>query len=487
MINVSKHSLRRPSLKTLNTMCPPERSEESPLICSSRVFPNYFGRACSATVIHPNHIRAFLHTLFMLLLFILVFQAGTISAEEKEAIESQEPPLTLGWVVDEAVNNNPDIRASFSRWEASQEAIDGAKSLDDPMVRFQIRNAKNPLQYTGPYWERYERMGTVSQAVPFPGKLRLRGKIASETSEMSKKDWEETIKIITAQAKAAYYQLYYIHKAIDINRGNRDLLEGLARIAETRYKVGKAPQRDVLAAQVELVKIIIDLKILEEEKKSAETRVNTLLNRDPEAPLGRPEDYVQHKLPLTLQDVEDLAVKNRPELQKFDIAIKKNQSELKLAKKDLYFPDPEFGIDYMQRDNLADDWRSEVGINVPWIWGKNRAKVREAKEDVKAAEADYQAVQNSVLFEVKDFWVRATNAQTTTKIYSENVIPLAEQSLKAAVAEYKTEKIDFLTLIDSERTLLDAGLMYYRALTDFETNLAELERAVGIPLTQSGF
>jgi len=146
--------------------------------------------------------------LFMLLLFILVFQAGTISAEEKEAIESQEPPLTLGWVVDEAVNNNPDIRASFSRWEASQEAIDGAKSLDDPMVRFQIRNAKNPLQYTGPYWERYERMGTVSQAVPFPGKLRLRGKIASETSEMSKKDWEETIagiKYYNAKDNVAFF------------------------------------------------------------------------------------------------------------------------------------------------------------------------------------------------------------------------------------------------------------------------------------------
>ncbi|MCB7128862.1 MAG: TolC family protein, partial [Candidatus Brocadiales bacterium] len=147
----------------------------------------------------------------------------------------------------------------------------------------------------------------------------------------------------------------------------------------------------------------------------------------------------------------------------------------------------EFAIHYMQSDTIADSWRSQVGMNIPWIWGKHRAKVRETKENVQAAEADYQAVQNDVLYEVKDLWVKAINAQSTAKIYSENVIPLAEQSLKAAITEYKTGKVDFLTLMDSERTLLDAELVYYRALADFEINLAELERAVGIPLTQDGF
>lgn len=423
--------------------------------------------------------------LFISLLFVYsIFGMPFLLAGE---LESQEPPLTLSWALEEALRNNPDIQAARNRWEASREAIDSARSLDDPKIGFSLRNAKSPLQFEGPDWERYQRMGTLSQKIPFPGKLRLRGKIASEAAEMAKKDWEETIRTITAQVKGAYYQLHYIHKAIDINIENKELLEKFAKIAETRYKVGKAPQRDVLAAQVELARIINDLRVLEEEKKSAETRINTLLNRDPEAPLGRPEDYKQHKMPLTLQDVEALAIKNRPELQKFVFAIKKNRSSLKLAKKDLYFPDPELALHYMQTDTLADSWRSQVGINIPWIWGKNRARVREAREAVQAAEADYQAVQNAVLFEVKDFWVKATNAQTTVDIYSKSVIPLAEQSLKAAITEYETEKIDFLTLIDSERTLLDVELVYYRALADFETYLAELERAVGVSLTQDGF
>ena len=350
--------------------------------------------------------------LLLLSCAVCIIGSGTIlSAEEgpQEPLESQEPPLVLSWVVEEAASNNPNIRASLNRWEASQEAIDGAKSLDDPRLGFQLRNAKNPVQVEDG-WKRYRRMGSVSQKIPFPGKLRLRGKIASEGSEMSKEDWQETIRIITAMAKSAYYDLHYIHKAIDINEENKFLLENLAKTAESRYRVGKTPQRDVLAAQVELAKIINDLMVLREVKRSAETRINTLLNRDPEAPLGRPEDYTPHKLTVNLQDVEALAVKNRPELKKFDLAVKRNKSVHKLAKKDLYFPDTEVGIHYMQSEDNADSWRSQVGINVPWIWGKHRAKVRETKQDVKAAQADYQAVQNAVLFEVKDIWIKATNA-----------------------------------------------------------------------------
>ena len=254
-----------------------------------------------------------------LLLACAVTTSASVSAAEEEALESQEPPLALSWVVEEATSRNPDIRASLSRWEASQEAIDGAKSLDDPRLGFQLRNAKSPVQVEDG-WQRYRRMGSVSQKIPFPGKLRLRGEIASDISEMSKKDWEETIRIITALAKTAYYDLHYINKAIDINEGNRELLENFAKTAETRYRVGEAPQRDILAAQVELAKIINDLQVLGEEKRTAETRINTLLNRDPEAPLGRPEDYTPHKLTVNLEDVEEMAVKSRPGLKKFDLS-----------------------------------------------------------------------------------------------------------------------------------------------------------------------
>ena len=88
------------------------------------------------------------------------------------------------------------------------------------------------------------------------------------------------------------------------------------------------------------------------------------------------------------------------------------------------------------------------------------------------------------MFEVKDLLVRVQSSESTINLYKTGVIPQAEQSLKAARIGYEADKVDFLTLIDSQRILLNSRLLYYRALTDFEQNLANLEKAVGIQLTQ---
>lgn len=413
-------------------------------------------------------------------LIILIVSGWWISSQV--LAEEPQETLSLQWLIDETLRVNPDIQVFLNRWEASKEVIPRAKSLDDPTFNLHTWNVESPIRVT-PDWHRAERRGVVSQKVPFPGKLRLRGKIAEEDSKIAKKDWEQQVLEILARVKGAYYQLRYLHEAIDINNEIKEILEKLAGSAEARYKVGRTPQRDVLAVHVEIARIIRDLEVLEQDKKAMETRINTILNRPPEAPLGRPEDYPMHKLALALPELEEVAVRERPELQKFDFAIHRDKFALDLAKKDFYFPDPEFMVMYMQTDDMADMWMSQIAFNVPWLWAKNRARVKEAKETLQAAEAEYQAVRNTVLFEVKDFWTKTINALTTARIFSESVIPLAEQSLEAAFTEYETEKVDFLTLLDSERTLLDVRLQYRRAVADFESNLAELERVVGMSLT----
>src|SRR3989338_2935341 len=419
------------------------------------------------------------------LMIFFVWMFGCTGLAWAESAPGGPKTLRLQWVIDETLKNNPNIQVFLNRWEASQEAIARATSLDDPMVNFHTWNVESPVRVT-PDWDRAERRGVVSQKVPFPGKLRLRGKIAEGDSNIAKKDWEQQVLEMLARVKGAYYQLRHLYNVIDINKEVKDLLGRFAAIAETRYKVGRAPQRDVLAAQVEIARIIRELEVLERDKKALETRINTILNRDPEAPLGRPEDFSIYPLSLDLVELEEVAMKQRPELQKFDFARKRDKSTLDLAKKDLYFHDPEFEVMNMQTDTMADMWSSKIAFNVPWLWSKNRARVREARGTLRAAEAEYLAVKNAVLSEVKDTWTKTINARSTTTIYSDSVIPLAEQSLKAALAEYETDKIDFLTLLDSERTLLSARIQYHMAAVEFETGLAELERAVGTSLTPEG-
>jgi outer membrane protein TolC len=96
----------------------------------------------------------------------------------------------------------------------------------------------------------------------------------------------------------------------------------------------------------------------------------------------------------------------------------------------------------------------------------------------------YKNRENLTLFEVKDFHFKVQTAERLVKLYRDSIIPQAKQSLKAAESGYQSGQVDFLNLIDSQRVLLDFNLAFYRAVADFGTNIAGLERVVGVELSR---
>lgn len=395
-----------------------------------------------------------------------------------------DAPVDLKWLIQEAVERNPEIIAAQKRLNAAKTKIPQAKSLDDPSIRagsYDMSN--NPVNINGQTEMLQQRYG-ISQKIPFPGKLRLRGEVAIEEANMIEKELQSKIQDITALVKSAFYELYYVNQAIDITEENRGLLRKFAKIAETKYSVGKATQRDVLAAQVEVSILANNIVVLNKEMESIHARLNILLDKPTQTPLGKPRPFEKHTLNLTIKELENLAIKNRPELKKFNHAVKKNEANVKLSKKDYYYSDFEPMVEYMQEDGKPDTWASAITINVPWLWPKNRSKVKESREDLNAAKSEYRFINNKTLFEVKDFLVKIQSSESTINLYKTGVIPQAEQSLKAARIGYEADRVDFLTLIDSQRILLNSRLLYFRALTDFEQNLANMERTVGMQLTQ---
>ena len=95
---------------------------------------------------------------------------------------------------------------------------------------------------------------------------------------MEKKARETEFSLIK-KVKQAYYDLYYLKKAVAIAEENKTLLERFVEITETRYAVGKGIQQDVLKAQVELSKIKEKLIDFEQKRASAVAELRALLNR----------------------------------------------------------------------------------------------------------------------------------------------------------------------------------------------------------------
>lgn len=408
--------------------------------------------------------------------------------DEKTVEYENLTEIDLESIINEAINNNPEILAAGHRWEAAKKRIKKVKSLDDPTLKFGKTNAPgNPFNIGKEAVESAPIMSpatiALSQKIPFPGKLKLRGKVALEAAEMKKKVMEGKVQAIIAEVKLAYYDLYFLHKSIEINEENRELLQKFTKIAESMYSVGKVSQRDVLAAMVELSKIVNEITVLEQEKKSSEARLNNLLNRSQDVQLGKPKDFKKHRMLFKFNELEEIALKNRPMLMESEQAVKKEKLNFELTKKD-YFSDFTAMIEYRLIDSFpSDTWSSSLSINIPWLWSKQRYKVKEAKEELKGAIADNEAINNRTLFELRALISMLISTESTVNLFNTSVIPQAEQSLNATRIGYETGNVDFLTLIDSQRTLLDAKLQYYKALTEHEQNIARMEKTVGVELT----
>jgi outer membrane protein TolC len=64
-------------------------------------------------------------------------------------------------------------------------------------------------------------------------------------------------------------------------------------------------------------------------------------------------------------------------------------------------------------------------------------------------------------------------------LYQDGIVPQATHTLNSSLASYQVGTVDFLTLLTNLLTLFRYELEYYRVLTDYEKNLANLELAMG--------
>jgi len=405
-----------------------------------------------------------------LFFFLTLLVGGSVS-------DAQEPPATLKLqdLIQEALAHNPDLAAARLRWEASREVIPQARSLEDP--EFSITQWRIPSNFN--LGREGETWYGISQTFPFPGKLSLKGQVAQQEAEIAEQTHQTKIREVTTKVKTAYYQLFLINKAIELHLEHQTLLEEFAKIADEKYAVGQVSQQDSLKARVELSKLHNSLLVLEQEQVSAQAEINALLNRPPQMPLGKPEEVIYHPFSLTLENLQQQALQERPELHAATIAIRRSEKARSLAKKN-YLPDLMMEVMYWDVHDGPNQWEVVTEINLPWIFkAKYDAKVRQAVAEEKQARSEYQGMRNQTLFELKDLFVKVKTSEQLIQMYQSGVLPQAEQSLGAARIGYQAGKVDFLNLMDSERALRDFQVEYYTALAEYQQRIAELERGVG--------
>ena len=421
-----------------------------------------------------------------------VFLSILILVPFSSSAQSEKQRLNVDQLVEEALQNNPEILAAKQKWEVFKEKVPQARALPDPMLGFGIINLPTNFRFRDEDMTMKEI--SVSQMFPFYGKRRLMGEMAEKESEAVFNEIQEKANRIIKEVKSAYYDLSHVYRATEVVERNKRILEDFAKIAEARYSVGEGIQQDVLKSHVEVSKMVDELIMLAQKRRALEAKLKALLNRPPETQMGEPEEVIFRKLPFTLEELQKMALEMNPTLKGMKKMIEAKEKAYALAKRE-YYPDFNFKFAYGQRDNSRgpevmkrrDMLTGMMEMNIPIFYkSKQDRKVAETKAEILGAEAQYRAMKNEILYMVTDMSSMIQRVERQIDLYKTGIIPQASLQINSAMSAYRVNKADFMTLLDSQMTLYKYELEYHQALTEFEKNVASMGAAIGKQLFERG-
>ncbi|MGR8930559.1 MAG: TolC family protein [Gammaproteobacteria bacterium] len=395
-------------------------------------------------------------------------------AAETPSINQRQGTLSSAQLVSDILAANPQLEVVKALWQATASRVEQVSALDDPMLSHSFAPLTIGHQRSG-----FSQNTVISQKLPWPGKRRLRIKAAAFEAAAAQENIGSLRLLLTATAKSLFADWYYIHRALEINDSNRSLLTQFHDIAVEHYATGLASKQDTLRAEVELALLDHQKIALQREKRTLLARINTLLNRLPDTALSAPSSLCSELMLPKPAALQEIALQSRPDLRELAARLKASKFRSELAEKDFY-PDFKFSAGYNSFWR-QDEQRFIVGVevNLPLDHDKRHAAEDEAHAGIKQAE--WQRIDRiaKIREEVQIAYELTLENQHIYKLHQDKLLPLADETLKAALADYQSGGGDFLSLISSEKDRMQTQLQSERALADMHHHLAELEHAVG--------
>lgn len=421
---------------------------------------------------------------WLLIIYLLGLSPGLLFAGHAGPVEKSllsHERLTVNQLVALVIENNAGISELVAAKEAAAYRIEPAGSLEDPIFSYGF---VPPTLQSG---ERLNQRIELSQKIPWPGTLDAREQVAKYEFNAAEKDVDVRRLQLILFAKLAYAEWYFIECSLEIHRSSHALLEELRSVTEVRYAAGRALRQDVLQVEVEQKDLERHGLQLHQLKNSVQAKINALLNQHPQSSIPPAASFPIYRAIPSLMVLEKILLNNHPELKRLDAYIAADSAQITLAEKSFY-PNLNFSARYNSLLN-AHKKRPIVGvsINIPFDRSKRKAVLNEAKASMRQIELQHINRRAELLGELTRAHAEVSESVDTIELFENSLMPLANEYLSAALADYQSGAGSFFSVITAEQKKLKTEEALERSRADYLRRVAELERWTGGQLDEQFF
>ena len=357
----------------------------------------------------------------------------------------------------ELETKHPKIEARRLLWRSLKELPEAKMAWDDPVIKVGLINT--PIDTFDLDQEAMtQKVIGITQKLPSRAKRNADRRAAEADAEIARAKIDLLTANLIAMLKKTIYKIAYFDRALEVLAKNETILEQFIRIAGAKYSAGKGIQLNVIQAQVERSKLIDKKLSISESRRRAVVRVNRLLGREMIAEFKVKQNLLTPPETASFEASWKKAKKDSPLL-----ALKKAEHER--SKRGVEQAEGELGMDvtlsaqYGQREDGPDDrpdfLSATAAATVP-LWKNSKQEKLIAAARLRSDEAAFlhHDSRQSVISDLHQATISFKKEKKAIDLYTSGVIPQARQALESSMAAYQSDKVDFLTMLTNELTLL---------------------------------
>lgn len=289
-----------------------------------------------------------------------------------------------------------------------------------------------------------------------------------------------------AEVGDSYFSLRSVQEQIKIAEKNEKLQKELRDLTGTKFQFGQVSELDVTRADTQLAQtrsLIPDLKALE---KTHMNRLAVLTGEQPQnirEELARALPLPDYEGPISITTPDEL-LRRRPDLRQAERLLAAKNARIGVAMGELY-PKITFngsiGYQASKFSDLTDGRIYNFGPSITWAaldTGRLRTRVHVAEEAQKEA---LLAFEQAVLVALEDVEnsLAGYRAEQLKILELQKAFQSAKKSYEIARLQYNEGALDFLSVLDTHRTLLDTENAFIQSKEKLSLALISIYKSFG--------
>ena len=401
---------------------------------------------------------------------------------------------TLNELIEDALRANHDIRIAITHLREAR-AIHGETRLDfAPTVtagadHVEARGSERQT-FAGATRDQdyYQASFDAFWELDFFGRVRRNNEAAAALVQAAEAGVYDTQVSVTAETARSYFELRGSQQRLEVARRNAANQGESLRITQARLDAGRGTQLDVSRAQAQLSATLATIPDLEAAVTRATLRLGVLTGRSPDALLTRlNKSQALPALPATYSiGTPESLLRRRPDIRMAERQLAASTAAIGVAVADL-FPRISFvgswGFDAVSSGDLGHGASESYafGPSIQWAafnLGRVNQRIRQREAATDGALARYEQTVLRALEETDASLTDYAKARIKQQ-HLQSSASASAQAAQLARARFDSGVADFLTVLDAERTMLEAEDRLAQSETQTATALLAMYKALG--------